>query len=334
MKVLFYRASLVFTISTLWCVFSFQPLGAQSSGKGDSLIYSKRTYIYKIVGDCKISADVYRVPDNSVSPAILWIHGGALIIGNRGMLDREQLELYLKAGYVVVSIDYRLAPETKLAAIIEDLRNAYKWVREKGPELFRIDPNRIAVIGHSAGGYLTLMTGFWVDPPPAALVSFYGYGDIAGEWYSKPDSFYSSQPAVPKEEAYGAVGGPVISESPFDKRFRFYLYCRQHGIWPREVTGHDPDKEPSWFTPYCPIRNVTKKYPPAILLHGDRDTDVPYEQSVLMAKELERQGVEHELITMPGYGHVFDLAGKKQKEPVIADAFNRVLEFLKKHVGQ
>lgn len=329
-----YKSNLIFTVFTLWYLTALPPLNAQSPGSEDSLYYSQKTYTYKVVGDCKISADVYKIHGDTIRPAILWIHGGALILGNRGMLDREQLELYLRAGYVVVSIDYRLAPETKLEAIIEDLRDAYKWVREKGPGLFKIDPNRVAVIGHSAGGYLTLMTGFCVDPPPAALVSFYGYGDIAGEWYNKPDSFYCSQPAVLKEEAYGAVGGPVISESPFDKRFRFYIYCRQYGIWPKEVCRHDPNKEPNWFIPYCPIRNVTKKYPPVILLHGDKDTDVPYEQSVLMAKELERQSIEHELITMPGYGHVFDLAGKKLKEPAIADAFNRVLEFLKKHVGQ
>lgn len=329
-----YKSNLIFTVFTLWYLTASPPLNAQSPGNEDSLYYSKKNYTYKVVGDCKISADVCRIPNNSVSPVILWIHGGALILGNRGMIDREQLELYLRAGYVVVSIDYRLAPETKLEAIIDDIRDAYKWVREKGSGLFKIDPKRIAVIGHSAGAYLTLMTGFCVDPPPAALVSFYGYGDVAEEWYSKADPFYSSQSAVLKEEAYRAVGGPVVSESPFNQRYRFYIYCRQHGIWPKEVCGHDPDKEPNWFTPYCPIRNVTKKYPPVILLHGDKDTDVPYEQSVRMAKELERQGVEHELITMPGYGHVFDLAGKKQKELAIADAFNRILEFLKKHVGQ
>ena len=112
----------------------------------------------------------------------------------------------LDAGYTIISIDYRLAPQAKLNDIIEDLVDAYRWVRIDGPKLFRIDPNRIAVVGHSAGGYLTLMAGFRLNPRPAALVSFYGYGDIAGDWYSRPDPFYSRQPAVPKEEAYQAVG--------------------------------------------------------------------------------------------------------------------------------
>ena len=53
---------------------------------------------------------------------------------------------------MVVSIDYRLAPETKLPAIVEDVQDACRWVRERGPKLFRIAPERLAVMGGSAGG--------------------------------------------------------------------------------------------------------------------------------------------------------------------------------------
>ena len=125
-------------------------------------------------------------------------------MGSRGPMDKALLGKLLKAGYAVVSIDYRLAPETKLPAILEDLQDACKWVREKGPELFHIDPKRIAVMGGSAGGYLTLAAGFRVDPRPTVLVSFWGYGDIAGPWYSRPDPFYS-------QDAAGSERGSVPS---------------------------------------------------------------------------------------------------------------------------
>ncbi len=124
------------------------------------------------------------------------------------MLRPEQVELYLTAGYTVVSIDYRLAPETKLQAIFEDVRDAYDWVISQGPELFNVDPDRLAVIGHSAGGYLTLMAGFLFHPRPKALVSFYGYGDILGDWYSRPDPYYNLEPALAPETACKGVGGP------------------------------------------------------------------------------------------------------------------------------
>ena len=307
-------------------------VSSNGSGKTGGLAFSKRSYTYKVVGDCKIQADVYRVSDDVVRPAILWIHGGALVFGNREVLPPEQLKRYIQLGCTVISIDYRLAPETKIKLIIEDLQDAYKWVREKGPELFTIDPDRIAVIGHSAGGYLTLMAGFCVNPRPKALVSFYGYGDIAGPWYSRPDPFYSQEPAVPKDEAYQGVGSSVMSGSLDGKRWRFYLYCRQHGLWPKEVTGHDPDKEPKEFNPFCPVRNVTKDYPPTLLLHGDRDTDVPFEQSVLMSKELERHHVEHELMRMQNLGHGFDSKG--MKDPKVAETFDHVVAFLQKHLAK
>jgi dipeptidyl aminopeptidase/acylaminoacyl peptidase len=67
-----------------------------------------------------------------------------------------------------------------------------------------------------------------------------------------------------------------------------------------------------------------------LLLHGDQDTDVPYEQSVTMAEALARAGVEHHLLTIPGGGHGFD---SRRDDPVVAGAFERVLSFLKQHVG-
>ena len=285
----------------------------------------RSTYTYKKTDGLHIRADVYRKPDGIVRPAVLWIHGGALIMGNRGWLNPVQAEKYLDAGYAVISIDYRLAPQVRLRQIIEDLEDAYRWVRSDGPGSFQIDPDRIAVVGHSAGGYLALMSGFVLKPRPKAIVSFYGYGDIRGAWYSRPDPFYCREPAVSKEQAYEAAGNRVISEDQGESREKFYLYTRQQGLWPMVLTGYDPDREPSKFDPFCPIRNVTREYPPALLLHGDKDTDVPYEQSARMAAELKRQGVRHELISLPGRGHGFDYA---MWDPEIAAAFARVLEFL------
>ena len=87
-------------------------------------------------------------------------------------VDRRPFSLRVAAtGFVIVSIDYRLAPETKLPAIIEDVQDAWRWLRQEGPKRFGIDPERMAAAGGSAGGYLTLMTGFCLKPRPRALVS-------------------------------------------------------------------------------------------------------------------------------------------------------------------
>lgn len=284
------------------------------------------THVYKTVGDCRIKADVYRLSGPTPRPVLVYIHGGCLMYGSRKSINPRQLELYLQAECAVVSIDYRLAPESKLSAIIEDLRDAFRWIAEAGPGLFNADPQRLAVVGHSAGGYLALMAGCAARPRPRAIISFYGYGDIIGDWYSKPDPFYCRQPAVSPEEADCHLKGPVISE-PYEGRGRgkFYLYCRQRGLWPLEVGGHDPAREPSFFAPYCPVQNITPDYPPTLLLHGDVDTDVPHQQSALMAQVLSQHRVKHELITMTGLGHGFD---GKMDDPPVKEAFGKVLGFL------
>src|SRR5205823_7955621 len=115
-------------------------------------------------------------------------------------------------GYALVSFDYRLAPEVKLPAIAADVEDAFRWLREQGPKLLHVDPNRVVVTGGSAGGYLTLLAGSRVRPRPTALVAYWGYGDVDGDWYTKPSDFYRKQvPLIDKEEAFRAVGGPVLT---------------------------------------------------------------------------------------------------------------------------
>lgn len=300
------------------------------SSRGQEPPAGPKSYIYKTVGTHDIRADVYAGEAAGPRPVVIWIHGGALIMGHRGQIDRPLRDKLLQAGYVVVSIDYRLAPETKLPTILEDLQSACRWVRDEGPRLFQADPKRIAVMGGSAGGYLTLASGCLVEPRPRALVSFWGYGDIVGDWYSKPDPFYTKQPAVPRDEAYAAVGSSVLSGTPGKhQRGRFYLYCRQHGLWPREVAGLDPEKDRKALEAFCPMQHVSRDYPPTLLIHGTRDTDVPYAQSEAMAKELARQGVAHEFLTIPDGPHGF--GGVKPE--VVAAAHERVLTFLRRHLG-
>jgi acetyl esterase/lipase len=289
---------------------------------------NKQTYVYKTVAGCRIKADVCPASPPGRRPVVVWIHGGALIFGKRDSLPPSHRDCYLGAGWHVVSIDYRLAPEAKLPHILEDVHDACRWVREKGPALFGADPTRLGVVGHSAGGYLALVAGFRVTPRPRALVSFYGYGDIADFWYSRPDPHYCQQPLVSPEEAYAGVGGHVLSQSYDPERERFYLYCRQRGLWPQEVVGHSPDSEPEAFDPLCPVRNIAPDYPPTLLLHGDRDTDVPYEQSELMAAALARAGIQHDLVTIAEGEHGFD-AGDT---PAARRAFARVLAFLQAHL--
>jgi acetyl esterase/lipase len=292
----------------------------------------KKTYTYRTVGDVAIQADVYRPEDKQTRPAVVWIHGGALVTGNRNSVPRQLLDLCKSEGYALISIDYRLAPEVHLPDIIGDLDAAFRWMQGDGAKLCRLDADRMVVTGGSAGGYLTLMAGVRVKPRLRGLVAYWGYGDVDGEWYVKPSEHYRKQPLVSKEEAYKGIGGNVLtgSEPGFDAkaRGRYYLYLRQNGLWTPEVTGFDPARDKAKLDPYCPVRNITPTYPPTLLVHGTVDTDVPYDLSANMAKELTRQKVRHELVTVPGAGH--GLAGGDKK--LVDAAHARALAFIKERL--
>ena len=133
-----------------------------------------------------------------------------------------------------------LAPETKLAAIIGDIEDGFRWLRQEGPGRFHLDPDRVAVTGGSAGGYLTLVAGYRIQPRPRVLLSYFGYGDLIGDWYSTPSLHARHNPRkISEDEARAQVRGPAVSD---DRERRgnggiFYNFCRQTGRWPLEVSG-------------------------------------------------------------------------------------------------
>jgi acetyl esterase/lipase len=293
---------------------------------------NRTTVVYRQVQGHDIHLDVYRPKGDDLCPVIVNIHGGGLIMGHREEVDRKLLTLAEEQGYAVVSLDYRLAPETKLPDIISDIEAAFSWIGSSGESQFHIDPHRMIVVGSSAGGYLTLVTGYRVDPQPRALVAFYGYGELNAEWYASP-SLYPAHNLrkVTREDALAEIGESVIS----DGRLRsgdgeaIYLYFRQNGLWPREVSGFEPDSIVDRLTPYEPVKNVTRDFPPTLLVHGALDTDVPHEESAAMANQFAKHGVPHIFKTIDKGEHEF--IGGDQAQ--IDDAYSTMTEFAIRYLG-
>src|SRR5687767_15483897 len=92
------------------------------------------------------------------------------------------------------------------------------------------------------------MTGVMVDPKPVALVSYYGYGDVDADWYTRPSEHYrTTVPLYTRAEALGRLQAGVVTSPPDEAqalaRRRYYHYLRQNGLWTRAVTGYDPARE-------------------------------------------------------------------------------------------
>lgn len=278
------------------------------------------TFTYKQVNNLEIKAELFPT-DLKAAPLILYIHGGGLIWGTRKDINQEQVKLFNSNGYHVLSIAYRLAPETKLPEIIEDIRDSLTWAKEELPQHIDYDQNKVIVMGNSAGGYLSLMTGTF-ENKPNAIVSFYGYGNILGDWYSTPSTHFNAMPKVNEALAKQLIQRTEIAEAPITQRYAIYLYCRQQGVWPEYVTIPGSTD----LTQFCPVTLVDESHPPTLLLHGDADEDVPYEESVQMQEALSKHAVKSKLITIPNGKHQFD---ENMQDATVKDAFDEVLQFLK-----
>ena len=292
------------------------------------------THVYKTVGPLPIKADVYEpAGEHPPYPVVVYIHGGSLINGRRQAIEKHPLlPAMLAAECVVVSIDYRLAPETKLADLVADIEDAFRWVREQGPVLFHADPNRIAATGGSAGGYLTLVAGYRVQPRPKVLFAEMSYGDLLGEWQMKPSihppHYHDSH--LDETEAWLQVSGPPVANS--DDRHgdgnAFNDFIRRSAGWPQAISGWNPRTEAFKFLPYLPLRQVTSDYPPTILLHGEKDTDVLLSQPQSMLAELQRHGVESKLLIIPDAEHGFRGGDPAVISALRAEAARFVLQHL------
>ena len=107
----------------LLCVIFLLMLESGALSQENSTPFSKTTHTYKTVDELEIQADVYRHEDAQKRPIIVWLHGGALIMGTRSGVPQQVLDLSRENGFVIVSLDYRLLPEAKLPDVIKDLED-------------------------------------------------------------------------------------------------------------------------------------------------------------------------------------------------------------------
>ena len=98
--------------------------------------------------------------------------------------------------------------------------------------------------------------------------------------------------------------------------------------WPRMISGFDPDTQADKFVPYMAVRNVTKDYPPTVLIHGTRDTDVPHVQSEMMAEQFEKHGVPYLFSSIENAEH-----GLHDVDPQELDrVYRSAVSFVNKHM--
>lgn len=206
-------------------------------------------------------------------PLIIWIHGGAWQGGNKGEfagLVRDSAA----AGYVAASLNYRLAPKHVFPAQVEDCKCAVRWLRANAERL-HIDPQKIGVVGSSAGAHLAMMLG--AMEPSDGLEGNSGFPEVSSRVqvvvsYAGPTDLRAEYPAVSKPLLATFLGGP------------------------------QPEKEEAARLA-SPITYVSPGDAPMLLIQGTKDPLVPYQQAFVMIDALTRAGVPGRAEIMLGEGH-------------------------------
>ncbi|MFC9838569.1 alpha/beta hydrolase fold domain-containing protein [Rhodococcus sp. NPDC127530] len=211
-------------------------------------------------------------------PAIVWVHGGGWRLQDRTACP-DLVQHFAEHGYVMVSIDYRLAPETGHPGQLFDVRRAVRWLRANAAD-HGIDPDRIGVWGSSAGGHLAALTG--VHSATTRL---------PGE---EPTTVASSVQAV--VDGYGPADLPGLVD-----------------LCAKRTPGEDASPEASLLggairdrldaaRSASPALQVAPGAPPFLVMHGLGDNLVPFTQSVALFDALVAHGNDAILYLIEGFG--------------------------------
>jgi acetyl esterase/lipase len=241
-----------------------------------------------------LTMDVF-TPTKTNGAAVIEIVSGGYF-SSHANVQAPIIDSFLKRGYTVFCVVHGSQPRYQVPEIFQDIQRASRFIHHHARR-FGIDPNRIGVTGASAGGNLSLLlgtAGTKGKPDASDPVDRESSRVQAVACFFPPTDYLN----------YGQLGKAHIKATDFDPRFRASFDYREMNPQTRiyeRVT--DPDKLREITKSISPIYQITSDTPPTLIIHGDKDTLVPLQQSETMVEKLKAAGVTAELVVKKGGIH-------------------------------
>ncbi len=233
----------------------------------DGLVYGK-------AGDETLTLDYYAPKGPGIHPAAILIHGGGYQRGNsKSGSEAYCADFLAPAGYAVFSVNYRLAPKYPYPEMVHDVERSVRFIRHNAKR-FDVNPNQIALVGGSAGGFLSNMVGLLHAP-----------GDP------------SAEDPVDRESARVQAVVTLYAQSSFAT---VPLNKDVHALLDPLIAK---EGEAAALRDASPITYVSKQAPPFLLIQGDKDEYIPFTEDTNLQAALREEGVRCDIIRIPGGPH-------------------------------
>jgi len=281
----------------------------------NSAIAHQQDVIYGHKDGMALTMDVF-LPANANGKGVIWVISSGGRSSRERIADRDFTE-FLTRGYTVFAVVHGSAPRFNVQDIVADIRRAVRFVRYRA-EKFRVDEGQLGIVGSSSGGYVALMVALAADDGApdaadpvdrtsdkvAAMACFFAPTDLLN-FGANETNLVDFQ-----VERYGAV----------DPSFVFHEYREKSDIY---KLIRDRETTLAMLKQYSPITHVTHDDPPTLIIHGDADPFVPFQQGESLYDALRESGVASRLVRRTGKGHAWD--GWQADMKLIADWFDEKL---------